>query len=554
MSWVMLVGVILGGRVFSWGIYRTIWSLGEEGFLKRFGVIGGWVGKWWIWPVSGIWVVMMWGESWESLEMVRLWAVAGCGILAVSAVGRAGEGRGGFFILDRLLVVALAGAVWIGPGWVYPAVLAACCLQYAGAGWGLSPGYSNLLGFEFVRGSLAVLMVGLLVGGEQGLLLAGVLAYQAAYYAMQAVAKSALGRHWWSWIAENRVECLVMNAHLRGWCGEGWRKAVLFRVVGILRRNRRWACGAGWVLELGWLGVLIDHRFAFVWLALTAGFHLMVFFLTGLLAWQFVVSHGVMMVCLTAGWFGGTPAMVGGGCGILAMAWVGWVRGKIAVSAESGNGLGRGLAYSDAADLLMAWWDGPLMRFYRWEGETVDGRRVALPVTMFAPYDTVITDFPTHLMVLGLHRGLDPRVAIDRKVARTGVWGLLIDLEERDFLYRLMDEGKEEPKDLRAPSVPEIWEGNQGKELPDEGEVLRDFFRALNRDRGNRWARLVRRWPHFPGEDLVPDWCPLIRDLPARDRFERPLKWVQMRRVRTWQTRDGAFLLEDEPVWTFLLE
>jgi len=571
MSAVLVVVMLVIGRFVSLASYQSVWRYQERGKLHRGGLVIGYLRclKWW--PLHAVW--LLWGveAEWESWPMLHPWAVTACWILAVSAVGRMGVGHHGrFFWWDRVLVLSLAIGSVFAPGWIYPCMLAACCVQYAGAGWRLSPGYSNLLGFEFVRGSLGVLVGAWMLGGLAGalghatlisefLIVTVVIAYQAGYYIMQALSKAALGRHWWSWIVENRVDCLLRNAHLRGWCPSGCGKKFVLAAADLLGRFSVLACASVWILEIGWLAVLFDPRTAVLWWSLSMVFHLAVFLLTGLLAWQFVVSHAAWCLAVTAGSIGpgvfNLPHMAAAGVGaLIALAWVAKVRTAILKSCRAGKGLGVMRHWSDPADLLMTWWDGPLMRFYSWEGETMTGRRVSIPVTAFSPHDTTITDFPTHLMILGLHRGLDRRVDADGKLARTGVWGLLIDLDERDFLYGLMDRAEAEMQALEVAEEIPAWETTPGEGAPKEVDALREVLKNMNKLGRNWWLRHLMRWPHFPGEDLVPDICPLVMEQLPRHRFDEPLRFIRIKSLRTWQDHDGLHLLENSLVGTIWLE
>jgi hypothetical protein len=212
---------------------------------------------------------------------------------------------------------------------------------------------------------------------------------------------------------------------------------------------------------------------------------------------------------------------------------------------------GRAAAFADAGDHLMAWWDGPCMRMVSWLGETRDGRRVSIPVTALSPHDTVLTDIHTHLMILGLHDGLDPCAAVDREILRTGVWGILIDRADRDFVYQLADEDDCKPL-LRAEIDP--WCYDVQEVAPPEIEALRDLFLGINARGSQRWFRWTMRWPHFPGEDQVPDVCPLAGDAPPRHRFDVELKSVSLVRIRTFQHRTGIRVLENAVVGTIHLE
>ena len=59
------------------------------------------------------------------------------------------------------------------------------------------------------------------------------------------------------------------------------------------------------------------------------------------------------------------------------------------------------------------------------------------------------------------------------------------------------------------------------------------------------------RWPHFPGEDLAPDVCPICNEVTEHYSFDEPVIRVTMWRVKTFYTGDQIVLLEHVPVGMF---
>lgn len=564
MSWLLLAVAILAGRAMSLAVHQATWTNGRDGRFARAGALATFLTRARWWPLHVIWAIAAAHTSWDALPSLRPWAVAACVVLAVSAAGRLGSADlGRLFIADRLLVVLLAAGVAFSPVLVYPCLIAACCVQYTGSGWGLSPGYSNLLGFEFTRASVAVVAAWLAVDGAlaaagmslanaDAIAVAAVLGYQASYYAHHAMAKSALG----PWIRHNRAQYLPVNAHLRGWCPRGLPRRLLLAAAGGIARFRMPICAAVWLLEMGWLLVLLDARVATALLLTTILFHVAVFALTGLLAWQFAVSHLAMLcwvVPRAADAFAPSHALAAAVCALLALGWAGALRRRVLRHCQATGRPGRAAGFTDAADHFMAWWDSPYMRMYSWQGETRDGRRVSIPVTALSPHDTVLTDIHTHLMILGMHDDLDPRARHERRTLRAGVWGILVDRDARDFIYRLADGDDPEPAELRFPQT-RPWCYRPGEAAPPEIEALRALFLGINARVPSRWFRLAMCWPHCPGEDLVPDICPVAGVTPPRHRFDVPLKSVSLMRVRVFQHRTGVRLLENSVAGTLPLE
>ena len=556
--WIIL-GFLLG-RALSLAVYRVCWGHGERMDGTASSAIGSLLRRPVPWLLHGLVMVSLHRLSWQEMPHLRAMAMTLVALLAMGSVGRLGTtGRGKHFMGDRLVIVLLAAAVWYQPVWLYPCVIACCALQYRVASWRLGPGYSNLLGYEFVRASLCVIMASM---GLQGVLGKGVVAfpiredvmmtacllYQASTYFHHAVAKCALGPRWFSWMRDNRIECLFANAWLRGWTW-GLNKQRCFALCQGIARYRRWLCAGVWLLEASWMFLLGDARFAVAILAATVVFHGIVFLSTGLLAYEYVVNHLFLIGLI---WCGEVSDVFGAKAllaSVLAMpivaGWVGWLRlGMLASFQRQGTG-GRWARFADAADHLMAWWDTPLMRMFSYTVETTAGKRHALPVPRFSPYDTFLTDIHTHLMILGQHTELDPAAPRDRGIARTGVWGLTIHREERDFLYRLMDD-PDFALPLHPSPSPSAWSMQVGE--THAASPLAEWVEGVNHHRGQWWFRWLMSWPHFPGEDLAPDRCPLSAgEWPCFD-FDETIASVTIWRVKTFYHHTGMHLISEEPL------
>lgn len=565
MELVWLAVVFLLGKVLSLVVYRICWTHGEMMSCSRSMAFISLLRQPRLWCFHVVVVFTTSSVTWAEMPHLRWFATILTTVLALGAVGRGGVTENGrFFMADRLLIIVLSLSVMFHPGMVYPALLAGCALQYTVASWRLGPGYSNLLGFEFIRASLSVMVAGLWIKGllagiafavviPERVLVMAVMLYQASTYVNHAAAKSALGSQWYSWMRENRLECLVANAWLRGWTMGMDHQKILSRCRWIAR-YRRWFCGGVWLLESAWLLLLIDTRLALMILACTALFHAVVFWITGLFAYHYLVNHLALLVWIGSGSLHGelNPRylMVAGVMVPLAAWWVGWLRRKIFFSYEKNQPAEKLLRFADAADHLMAWWDTPLMRMFSYEVQTVSGKRYAMPLTKFSPYDTFLTDLPTHLMILGQHASLDPAVARDRTVARTGVWGLTVHQQDRDLLYRLMEE--QDFSQVLSPSEsPPAWQIRVNES--HEASPIAKFLENVQRHIGRSWFSLLMRWPHFPGEDLVADLCPLSGDPLPCFRFDEPMASVTVWRMKTFCHRSRLHVISREKVGCIFL-
>lgn len=549
------------GRIVSLVIYRMCWFNGISGNFARSGALFTLLRRPLPWLLHGVFVWPVLGLSWDGYPLLHGVSVMLAGLLMLGAVGRFGStDLGRFFFADRLLVLVLTAGVVFSPAFLYPCLIACCCLQYTVSSWRLCPGYSNLLGYEFIRASLShvtaclalagwLRISGVAWDGFESTTLAVLLGLQASTYAHHALAKSALGPRWDSWIRENRLQCLVANAWLRGWTFGRSRECVMKQIRWI-GEHRVGICAIVWLLEIAWIFILADARFAVPLLSVTILFHLAVFALTGLAAYQYVVNHLFVLglvffhdldavfqpryltVCLLV-----IPATA---------LWIGWLRLRISEECQRTGSSGSLMKFADAADHLMAWWDTPLMRMYSYSVETRAGKCFALPVPKLSPHDTALTDLHTHLMILGLHGDFDPMIGPDRAIARTGVWGLTVHREDRDFLYRLMDDPDADVAGkLRACAASLRWPPG---EVPAAALPLRELFLGMNRHLGKSWFRKILRWPHFPGEDLAPDICPLVEPAIETFRFDESIASVTFWRIKTFHHDTEMVLIEREMV------
>ena len=543
------------GRLVSLLIYQISWSNGASGVFPKAGATASLLCKPWPWLLH---LAMLWPLSqisWHTLPALQTFAILVAILLAIGSVGRLGTGDLGHFWLDRALVICLTACVPLSPLFLYLAIIASCALQYTVASWKLGPGYSNLLGFEWIRASACVLIACLSIGGWLNLFsgnfshielltFAVVLAFQASTYVNHALAKSALGSHWYSWIAENRIQCLIVNSWLRGWtmCRN---QSSLLKLAALIGRFRILICAIAWSIEMSWILILFSPQLAIYIITVTIALHLVVFIFTGLASYHYLASHIFFLTLLTqipsfpeTLWLASLVVI------ILYAIWTAIIRTKIFndYRANKNHRSGPG-CLADAADHLMAWWDSPSMRMFCFTVQTSSGTEYFLPTSKLSPHDTSLTDIHTHLMILGIHPDLDPVISRDQKHARTGVWGLVIDRNDRDLLYRMMDQ-KTDPSRFKTPAHFTPWECFSTHEHPQPARHLHDFFQSISMDKYRRHLL----WPHFPGEDLAPDRCP-IADLPTQTfSFQEPIFKITLWRIKTWFSGDEISLLERSPV------
>jgi hypothetical protein len=552
------------GRMASLFVYRMCWSSGATVYATTRSAIFNLLRRPlpWLAHAAFIWPTLH--LTWHEMPALRVFTVVLTALLALGAIGRMGSANlNRFFVGDRCVVLGLSIGVWFNPSLIYPCLIASCCLQYTVASWSLGPGYSNLLGFEFVRGSLSVIVAALMLMGwtrlihwtiphGQTILLGAVLLFQASTYANHALAKSSLGAHWHSWIRENRLECLAANAWLRGWT-LGRNKKFILGLIRRISRYRVFLCASIWILEISWFVVFADEHLTMMILCATMLFHLVVFLLTGLTGYQYIVSHLTLFVIISCYGIDSVFSLQNFITSLisipLAAMWIKWLRKSTLTEFLKGNHSQRLLKFSDAADHLMAWWDTPLMRMFSYTVETRSGQQYSLPTPKLSPHDTALTDIHTHMMMFGQHNGLDPLIEHDKKIARVGVWGLTIFPDDRDFLYRLMDHPAEDWQPvLHAKNSTQPWHLSSESHQPHAATALRDMFCGINKNIGHKWFSLIMRWPHFPGEDAASDLCPLGNFPQKRFTFDEPVTQVTLWRSTTFLTRNDMLLIAEEKV------
>ena len=131
------------------------------------------------------------------------------------------------------------------------------------------------------------------------------------------------------------------------------------------------------------------------------------------------------------------------------------------------------------------------------------------PVHLFSPYDTLITDIHTRLMYLPeLYPGLDRTKSADRRVVKSGVWGLLLERSDAAFVHGLADVGasKDElrthfcPVSERGPwlvtssGIGGGGGGANGDDADIECPVVADlvgFFHGWNAHTSKAWFRAI---------------------------------------------------------------
>jgi hypothetical protein len=580
-SIVLLILFFVSGKFVSWWVYQSCWNTRVHQQRTRGVGIESLKDPVTVFLVL-LNVLILYPLSWEQLPHLFPVACTSIWVLSISAVLRLGAvDLDSFFLLDRLMILVLAILVTFYPVTLLPWMLYTCRFQYVVSSWSLSPGYSNLLGFEFLRMTassiFACCFFARIIPAVQAtsyfafasnaannwepISFSAVLSLQASTYVNHALAKCWLGKKWYSWICHNRIECLFVNSYLRGWW-MGWlSSSQVLRIARQIGRMRIYCCAGAIGLEFGFLFLLLDQKVACLVWSVAIAFHVTVFLMTGLLAYHYVINHLVLIGTVMVSWpigngpltrlpdlqtaFGNTLWIGSALCIAAAWVWVGSIRWRIYQEYIASGRSVRWAKFSDAADLLMAWWDSPAMRMYSYQVRTVTGETCAVPVCRLAPYDTILTDIHTHAMLLNMHTEFDTKLAIDRQILRTGVWGMVRTEEEREKLYALQDTPGQLASTWLGPwfahTPQNHWCVTEGTKHPACIEGLWRLFDGIRRNINNPLYRLGMHWPHFPGEDLVPDIPPIVSEPLPIYTFDKPFDRVEIVCHKTFY--DGTRLL-----------
>eukprot|EP01059_Diplonema_ambulator_P008385 TRINITY_DN17_c1_g1_i10.p1 TRINITY_DN17_c1_g1~~TRINITY_DN17_c1_g1_i10.p1 ORF type:complete len:586 (+),score=148.25 TRINITY_DN17_c1_g1_i10:458-2215(+) len=547
----VLAATFFVGKAVSWFVYNSCWWFSHPiGNMTPYGgktdgsLVLAYMQKWWAWAfVMAACGLRGWGTDTDE-QLLRVLVTMQCAVLAWKGVFRFGAvDQLRFHMADRLIVCLLAPLVYCHPVFVCPSLLASCVLTYSISSWPIAPPYSNYLGNEFMRYATSFSLVSLVL---QRTLWSGVpsatvaiviiVASQVEYYFHQGFGKVRLGERPWDWLLLNRGECILVNSYLRGWHRYLSKEAVLWAASNLKRV--RFLLGAGALAAE--MGGLVSASIP--WYLLAACFHIMVFLMTGILVWENVVSHLVMCYVMYAN------GMLGFTCLNLTLVCCVLVSEAMVVGLEKllHRDKVKALMLFDSAYLLMCWWDSPYMRMYTYE-VTTDQGVFAFPVTMFAPYDTFITDIHTRMSYFKMHTGFDRQRSDDLNTVHSGVWGLLLYKHEAMKMYNMMD-GGESKAPLTLTDDMNKWAIDKTDKEHPAYPFLR-FMAGFNAHLPKQWFRAVMRWPHFPGEDMVPDVQPLT-SLPLYTTSNGSIKTLTIKLVKTFYTGADIEMLDTTTIGT----
>lgn len=286
----------------------------------------------------------------------------------------------------------------------------------------------------------------------------------ASHYLSAGYAKLTLGSRWSSWVLENPLQLLPANAYAWGWAQfipwEQWRW--LIRGVERLRVPSLLAC---LLIELLAPLALLGPHAALSCVLSWCGFHLMVFLMSGLLFWDWMVANGLLLLALFALPPTEQQALFGVEQTLLSLAFI--------LLFPMKNRLW--------GPIMLAWWETPLTQRMHWLVQGRSGQLYEVYNHFMCPherlYGVVHATFMAPVPLLSYDMG--------------SVW----EAPHRDALLPLMQhpERLEEVRQTVGiqPRHP-VWEEQHLL-------YLQAFFAALNRGAQKHVLPRFLRWLKAPG-------------------------------------------------------
>lgn len=119
------------------------------------------------------------------------------------------------------------------------------------------------------------------------------LCVSASHYLNPGMKKLMIGRHWYSWMRDNRLHSIAISAYLWGWL-RFLPEAKVIRLVQAIRPFDVIVQVLTVVIEVGVILILFDQRLCLGMLIAHICFHLVVGTLSGILFWQFIIIDALL--------------------------------------------------------------------------------------------------------------------------------------------------------------------------------------------------------------------------------------------------------------------
>jgi hypothetical protein len=324
------------------------------------------------------------------------------------------------------------------------------------------------------------LMSALGFGGDLAPGLLTLVSCHAMAYGLPALGKAQLGPRWYSWMLDNRLHYIIASAF--SW---GWLRFLPERVwIGIVNRAAVLTVPfqiVAFGLETTALVEIVDHQAPLVVTVWAAIFHLMVFFTTGILFWEWAFT-GLVLFWMVRGLDPQVSGVVFGPHMLVpALAVMGglWLLGKI------------------WRPQVLAWWDTPFTQRVHWQVRGESGKLYGLYSDFFCPHERLYGRVHGYFMT-------------DEKIC-TEHLGEVKDRQQRDLIWSC------EGDPLLLGGVKDHWgraRRNKSKSAQHRDYLLR-LMVAYNAGRRKsvypRWLRWLKapggqfyywgRTPRFRGQE-----------------------------------------------------
>lgn len=369
----------------------------------------------------------------------------------------------------RILLLAGTLAFWWNPAWV---VLPLLLLTRPFRQWrhhAILPMRSLLAvaAYVWVRQLVLVLPASApLFLPDPAMLLFFLFTLHSSHYLSAGLAKLTLGPRWWSWLLENPLHFLPANAYAWGWARfipwKHWLKVIqlvrVFRIPFLLLTL---------ALEILAPLSLLSPETAIAAGVMWSGFHVMVFLMTGLCFWDWILANTLLLGCLL--WLPleqqhlfGWPAVLLSTLFIFLIPLKNRLWGPI----------------------MLGWWETPLTQRMHWIAEGRSGQRYEVHNQFMCPHERL------YGVVHALFMAPVPLLSYDM--------GSIWESEARRAIERAVL-GQQPVEEVRErfgvqPRHPE-WEASHTL-------YLQRFFAALNRGAKKHILPRPLRWLKAPGGHL----------------------------------------------------
>ncbi|MBK8266370.1 MAG: hypothetical protein IPK80_34215 [Nannocystis sp.] len=335
----------------------------------------------------------------------------------------------------------------------------------------------------------------------------------ASHYASAGLAKLRLGRRWYSWVLENRIDHMAANAYAWGW-GRRFAWPIWHRFVRALRFGRVPLQAGALALELLAPIALLAPEAAVAACILWSAFHLGVLACGGFWFWDWLGADLVLALAVFA-----LP-------GPVREATFGWPAVVASVAFIAVFPMRNRLW----GPTLLAWWETPFTQRFHWLVHGRSGRTYEVHGDFMGPHERLYAKIHACFMA--------PVPLI------TGHLGTVWDDDHRDAVRA----AGADPDRLNAVRARHGVQPRDERLAENHLAYLRRFFGALNAGARKHVLPAPLRWLRAPGSHLY-----YGGDLPAY-RGQEPVTGVTMRFREQYYDEEKLVTIRDEAVHTVTVD